>query len=90
MLDPDDEKWDNDKVWCHMSRMCHGSKVTFALMFQDMQSTVEVNAADGTLVSPVPTEKKEACFEKGREEWARPEKQQCHEEAGTSNQECHL
>ena len=21
MLDPDDEKWDNDKVWCHMSRM---------------------------------------------------------------------
>ena len=50
-------------------------------MFRDVQSTVEVNAADGTLVSPVLTEKKEACFEKGREEWARPEKQQYHEEA---------
>ena len=36
VLDGDDEKWDNDKVWRHMSRMCKGSKVTFALMFRDV------------------------------------------------------
>ena len=45
------------------------------------QSTVEVNLADDTLVSATRTEKQEVCFQKGEDEWKKPEKKAHYEKA---------
>ena len=75
VLDGEDEMWDGGKVWRHMSKMCAGSKLTFAFMFRQVQATTVVSENDSTLVDPPQqSDDRERRFQEGKKLWDDPNK----------------